>query len=89
MSVVRARVLPAVVVVLGAVGAATLAGQSGSRPTPADAEWRFFGSDAGATRYSPANQINASNVRNLQRGLALFNAELRSPAGAPGCRSVR
>src|ERR1700749_203450 len=28
-------------------------------------EWRFFGSDSGATRYSPANQIDASNVQNL------------------------
>ena len=84
MAVVRARVLPAVVVVLGAAfAAATLAGQSSPGASPADAEWRFFGSDAGATRYSPANQINASNVGNLQRGVALFNAELWSPAGRP------
>jgi quinoprotein glucose dehydrogenase len=60
-------VLPAVVVALGAAfGAATLVGQSGPRASTADTEWRFFGSDAGATRYSPANQITASNVRDLQ-----------------------
>ena len=31
-----------------------------------DTEWRFFGGDAGATRYSSANQINAANVRDLR-----------------------
>src|SRR4029077_11452171 len=67
MSVVRARVLPAVVVALGAAfGAATLVGQSSPRASTVETEWRFFGSDAGATRYSPANQITSSNVRDLQ-----------------------
>ena len=31
-----------------------------------DGEWRVNGGDAGSTRYSPLDQINASNVRNLQ-----------------------
>ena len=67
MSVVRARVLPAVVVALGAAfGAATLVGQSSPRASSADTDWRFFGSDAGATRYSPANHITAANVRDLR-----------------------
>src|SRR5437870_4256193 len=80
MSIVRARVLPAclpavglkarrgVVVALGvAFGAATLMGQSAPRAsTTPDTEWRVFGSDAGATRYSPANQITATNVRDLR-----------------------
>ncbi len=68
MSVVRARVLPAVVVALAAAFAATLSGQS-SPPAATAApatDWRFFGSDAGATRYSPAGQINAGNVRDLR-----------------------
>lgn len=67
MSVVRARVLPAAVVVLGAtLGVVSLTGQSGPRATTAETEWRFFGSDAGATRYSPASQITASNVSDLR-----------------------
>src|SRR5580765_1716453 len=66
MSVVRAKVLAAVAVALGAFGAATLVGQSGPRASTAETDWRFFGSDAGATRYSPANQITSGNVRDLQ-----------------------
>src|SRR5215472_14677502 len=34
--------------------------------TPASGEWRVNGGDAGSTRYSPLDQINASNVKNLQ-----------------------
>jgi quinoprotein glucose dehydrogenase len=39
------------------------AAQSG---TPASGEWRVNGGDAGSTRYSPLDQINASNVKTLQ-----------------------
>ena len=45
---------------------ATLAGQTGASAPKGETEWRFFGSDIGATRYSPANQINAGNVRDLR-----------------------
>ena len=31
-----------------------------------DGEWRSNGGDTGATRYSPLDQINATNVKNLQ-----------------------
>ncbi|MEI9813580.1 MAG: PQQ-binding-like beta-propeller repeat protein [Acidobacteriota bacterium] len=74
MTVIRVRLLPACVVALGiALGlSAILAGQSGGNASKAgadaskrDTEWRFFGSDTGATRYSPANQIDASNVGKL------------------------
>jgi quinoprotein glucose dehydrogenase len=34
--------------------------------TPATGEWRVNGGDAGSTRYSPLDQINAATVRNLQ-----------------------
>src|SRR5580658_3406665 len=34
--------------------------------TPASGEWRVNGGDAGSTRYSPLDQINASNVKTLQ-----------------------
>src|SRR5262245_22150667 len=30
------------------------------------AEWRHYGGDAGGTKYSPLDQINASNVKDLQ-----------------------
>lgn len=32
----------------------------------ANGEWRFYGGDAGSTKYSPLDQINASNVKDLQ-----------------------
>src|SRR5581483_4876802 len=44
----------------------SVAGQAGPSAPKGETEWRFFGSDTGATRYSPANQINAENVRNLR-----------------------
>jgi quinoprotein glucose dehydrogenase len=34
--------------------------------TPAAGEWRVNGGDAGSTRYSPLDQINAANVKTLQ-----------------------
>ena len=30
------------------------------------AEWRYYGGDAGGTKYSPLDQINARNVKNLK-----------------------
>ena len=32
----------------------------------ATAEWRHYGGDAGGTKYSPLDQINAENVKDLQ-----------------------
>src|SRR6267143_497686 len=40
-------------------------GQSSSNS--ADAEWRYYGHDSGGTRFSPLNQINSTNVQQLQR----------------------
>ena len=61
------RVLLAVVALGAAIGmSATLDGQTGARSSKSETEWRFFGGDAGATRYSPANQITAANVRDLR-----------------------
>ena len=61
------RVLLAVVALGAAIGmSATLAGQTGAGPSKSETEWRFFGGDAGATRYSPANQITAANVKDLR-----------------------
>jgi quinoprotein glucose dehydrogenase len=68
MSVFGTRVLAVVVVAVGvAVGVSTsLSGQTAPGGTAGETEWRFFGSDSGATRYSPASQINADNVKDLR-----------------------
>ena len=68
------RSLPVWVVALGtAFGLLALldgqtagtATKSGAAATKGETEWKSFGSDSGATRYSPANQIDASNVKSL------------------------
>ncbi len=38
----------------------------GQQGTPATGEWRVNGGDSGSTRYSPLDQINSTNVKNLQ-----------------------
>lgn len=68
MPVIRERLVAACV---GAVGivlglSAILTGQTGGNAAKGETEWHFFGGDSGATRYSPANQINAGNVANLR-----------------------
>ena len=56
----KVKALLAVVALGSAIGLSpTLAGQSGAGSSKSDIEWRFFGGDAGATRYSPANQTTA------------------------------
>jgi len=61
------RVLLAVGALWAAIATtATLDGQTGAAASTSETEWRFFGGDAGATRYSPANQIHADNVGNLR-----------------------
>src|SRR6266404_2695438 len=32
----------------------------------AQGEWRYYGGDAGSTKYSPLDQINRDNVKNLK-----------------------
>src|ERR1700709_2152877 len=32
----------------------------------ANGEWRYYGGDAGTTKYSPLDQINAANVKDLK-----------------------
>src|SRR5436190_1362447 len=60
----RLSVVVALAMALWVSGA--LAGQTGGGVSNGETEWRWFGADIGATRYSPADQINASNVGNLQ-----------------------
>lgn len=49
-----------------ALAALTLSICRGQQGTAPNGEWRFNGGDAGSTRYSPLDQINAANVKNLQ-----------------------
>ena len=39
-------------------------------------EWRFYGGDAGGTRYSPLKQIDRRNVGRLQRAWVYHTGEL-------------
>ena len=57
-----------VALALGAVALAiwTLPPARGQQGTLVSGEWRVYGGDSGGTRYSPLDQINASNVKNLQ-----------------------
>src|SRR5262245_31260071 len=71
MSVFGKRVAAAVVLAIAvAFGVSAScsghAAQTAARGPRGDTDWRFFGSDSGATRYSPANQINASNAKDLR-----------------------
>ena len=52
----------AAVAVVACLGAAGVTAQSGA----ADGEWGVFGADAGATRYSPLDQIHSGNVSDLE-----------------------
>ncbi|MCH2279448.1 MAG: PQQ-binding-like beta-propeller repeat protein, partial [Vicinamibacterales bacterium] len=52
----------AAVAVVACLGAAGVTAQSGA----ANGEWGVFGADAGATRYSPLDQIHSGNVGDLE-----------------------
>jgi hypothetical protein len=76
MSLWRVRVLLVVVALVSAIGvsgiglSARLAGQSAASSSRSDTEWRFFGGDAGATRYSPAS--SPANLAEIRFGLELL-----------------
>src|SRR5262245_36931305 len=54
-------------VVLACVWGCVIGLQPGSaQQGAAGGEWRHYGGDAGGTKYSPLDQINATNVRQLQ-----------------------
>ena len=56
------RRLIALIVCLLIVGPTSLNAQSGAK----NGEWRSYGGDTGSTRYSPLDQINASNFNKLE-----------------------
>src|SRR5260370_31401894 len=39
---------------------------AGAQQGGRNGEWRFYGGDAGTSKYSPLDQINASNVKDLK-----------------------
>src|SRR5207249_8421375 len=43
-----------------------LSGQSGSQPSTKNGEWPYYTADLKGTRYSPLDQINASNFKELE-----------------------
>jgi len=45
------------------------------KPDLAQREWRHYGGDPGAMRYSPLDQINASNVGKLQAAWTYHTAD--------------
>jgi len=55
----RTRIL---ILTIGALAAAPAGAQHGA----SNGEWRFYGGDAGTTKYSPLDQINAGNVKDLK-----------------------
>ena len=63
------------VVVIAAALAAT-------RPVDSDREWRSFGRDAGATRFSPLTQITTKNVATLRQAWA-FDTRAVNLQGTP------
>ncbi len=68
MSKRLARVFPAFVLltVLFVFSAPRLAGQGGGPPSTAKGEWPHYTADIKGTRYSPLDQINASNFGKLE-----------------------
>ena len=55
----------------------------------AAAEWRFYGGDANATRYSPAARINKKNVKNLKVAWIHHTGDAQErPATAMECTPI-
>ena len=58
---------PSVVTVLGLAGiAVSLSGQGAGQPSSKNGEWPAYTADIRGTRYSPLDQINASNFKQLE-----------------------
>src|SRR5215510_13046021 len=60
------KLLPVVLTLAAAMLVATLAGQSPSMPSTANGEWPMYTADLRGSKYSPLDQINASNFNRLQ-----------------------
>lgn len=65
VAIMRKYIPPALFPVLVSI-VSTVSLAQGSVQTAEQMEWPSYGNDAGGTRYSPASQINRSNVNSLQ-----------------------
>src|SRR5436309_10385910 len=60
-------IVPAVAVAAGVVGLTPqVSGQSAGQPAATTVEWRHYTADLKGTRYSPLDQIDASNFNKLE-----------------------
>src|SRR5437867_271498 len=68
MSRMVARIVFAVVLVAGGVRWLTVgvSGQSAGQPSTKNGEWPYYTADLKGTRYSPLDQINASNFSKME-----------------------
>jgi len=59
---------PSVVIVLGlaAIAVGRLSGQGAGQPSSKNGEWPAYTADIRGTRYSPLDQINAANFKQLE-----------------------
>jgi quinoprotein glucose dehydrogenase len=60
------KVQPILLLLTLAILLSVSAGRVQAQQGAANGEWRYYGGDAGTTKYSPLDQINASNVKQLQ-----------------------
>ena len=77
---------------LAATTAVVLAAQRPPSNSAAAGEWRYYGGDAGSTKYSPLDQITRANVNQLRDRLALELARQRDrqgQSGGPARRAIR
>ncbi len=63
---------------LGLILALVAAGAAAQQPGTEDGEWRYQSADAGGTRFSPLDQIDASNFNDLEVGW-IFRGDNFSP----------
>jgi quinoprotein glucose dehydrogenase len=56
--------------------------------SPHDDDWPVYGHDAGGTKYSPLDQINRQNVKNLQVAWTFHTGDKYDPKGHGGKKSA-
>src|SRR5438128_11953484 len=62
----RHRLVLTTLIALLALGRTMLPVAVAAQSGATNGEWRYYGGDAGTTKYSPLNQIDASNVKSLE-----------------------
>ncbi|WP_315820761.1 hypothetical protein [Paraflavitalea speifideaquila] len=77
--------IPLLLIVPRFTNGQTIAKSSTLKPA---VEWPAYGNDAGGTRYSPLNQVNARNVANLQPAWTYQTGELATYEGTNAMRQA-